>query len=292
MKRAGGQAGRRVVTRREFTVESLTAALGALPLMGMTTRLAASPPRFPLGIQLYTLRDLLQKDLDGTLTKLAGLGCQEVEFAGTYGHPASEVRAILDRLKLTAPSGHCDLTAVQGEKLTQTIETARTLGHRYVTVAWIPDDLRTVEGYTRVAQIFNTAGAALRKAGFRLAYHNHDFEFQPLGTGCGFDILLDRTEPKNLSMELDLFWIRRARRDALEYFHRHRGRFSMVHVKDMAADGAMVDVGAGVMNWAELLDAARKAGVKHAFVEHDEPKDPLAFAQTSFGYMRRLGRGR
>lgn len=295
-RRSGGRADGRAVDRREFLGTAAVFTIGTLPFRGMTGRLAALPlgrPRFPLGIQLYTLRELLQKDLQGTLTQLARLGCQEVEFAGTYGHDAAEVRTILDRLKLTAPSGHCDLSDVQGEKLAKTMATARTLGHRYVTVAWIPDEMRTVEGYGKVAEIFNTAGAALRKAGFQLAYHNHDFEFKPLGENrCGMDILLDRTDPKFLSMELDLFWIRHAKRDALEYFRRYRGRFSMVHVKDMAADGAMVDVGAGVMDWNELLTAARKAGVKHAFVEHDEAKDPIAFAQVSFDYMRRLADAR
>ncbi len=296
MRRQGGKTAERQLDRREFLGSAAAFSLTGLPLLGIVGRLAALPLgrlHFPLGIQLYTLRDLLQKDLAGGLTQLAQLGCQEVEFAGTYGHGLAEVRGILDRLKLKAPSGHCDLADVQGGKLATTMATAKALGHRYVTVAWIPDEMRTVEGYGKVAGIFNTAGAALRKAGFQLAYHNHDFEFKPLGDNlCGMDILLDRTDPKFLTMELDLFWIRHAKRDALEYFKRYRGRFSMVHVKDMAADGAMVDVGAGVMNWNELLTAARKAGVKHAFVEHDEAKDPIAFAQVSFDYMRRLGEGR
>jgi sugar phosphate isomerase/epimerase len=301
MSRKSGEAARRRVDRRDFLETAFSITVAGLPLLGTPSRLAASPPdrpalpparlSFPIGIQLYTLRDLLQQDLEGTLAKLAALGCQEVEFAGTYGHPPAEVRKILDRLHLKAPSGHCDIPAVTN-KLSETIEIAKTLGHHYVTVAWIPDESRTTGGYGAVADIFNHAGAELRKAGLALGYHNHSFEFDPLENGhTGYDILLDRTDPRLLTMELDLFWIRHAGKDAMDYFRRYRGRFSMVHVKDMAADGAMVDVGAGVMKWPELLQAAREAGVKHAFVEHDEARDPLAFARTSFDYMKRLARG-
>jgi sugar phosphate isomerase/epimerase len=163
------------------------------------------------------------------------------------------------------------------------------LGHRYVVVAWIPEDQRTVEGYAAVADRFNQAGERLRKAGLTLGYHNHDFEFAALeGDRCGYDILLERTRPELLTMELDLFWIRKGGRDALQYFARHQGRFGMVHVKDMAADGSMVDVGAGAMDWATLLAAADQAGVKHWFAEHDEARDPLAFAQTSYNYLKQL----
>lgn len=297
MRRQGGEAAWRPVDRREFLTSASTLALGAIPLLYHLPpcRLAAlptaPPPRFPLGIQLYTLRDLLQRDLEGTLARLADLGCQEVEFAGTYGHPPAEVRKILDRHHLKAPAGHCDIVAIT-DKLADTIAAAKTLGHHYVVVAWIPDESRTPAGYAAVAETFNRAGAELKKAGLGLGYHNHSFEFDPLQDGpTGYDILLDRTDPKLVTMELDLFWIRHAGKDAMQYFDRHPGRFSMVHVKDMAADGAMVDVGAGVMNWTELLTAARKAGVRHAFVEHDEAKDPLEFARTSFEYMRRLSRG-
>ncbi|HWA56890.1 MAG TPA: sugar phosphate isomerase/epimerase [Gemmatimonadales bacterium] len=292
MRRPDGQTGRREVTRREFVAGSLALTLGSVPLLGAAARLPAGRPgRFPLGIQLYTLRDLLKQDLAGTLAQLARLGCQEVEFAGTYGHPAGEVRKLLDRHHLKAPAGHCDITDVT-DKLAQTIDTAKALGHRYVIVAWIPDELRTAEGYRSIADTFNRAGAALRKAGLTLGYHNHSFEFASLEGGqTGYDILLEHTDPALVTMELDLFWIRKGGQDAFEYFRRHRGRFSLVHVKDMAADGSMVDVGAGVMPWPELLTAARAAGVRHAFVEHDEASDPLAFARTSFAYMKQVAIG-
>jgi sugar phosphate isomerase/epimerase len=273
--------------RRGFLAGITGLLLGGLPAIGSIVRRSAGPP-VRVGIQLYTLRDLLQRDFEGTLAQLAKIGYQEVEFAGLYGQRADDLRQALDRNHLVAPAGHCDIPAVT-RNLDQTIAQAKTLGHRYVVVAWLPDEARTLDGYAQVADTFNQAGERLKKAGLTLGYHNHSFEFAPLeGERCGYDILLQRTEPELVTMELDLYWIRQAGRDALKYFSEHQGRFRMVHVKDMAADGAMVDVGQGAMDWPVLLAAARKAGVKHQFVEHDEARDPLAFARTSFGYMSRL----
>lgn len=287
MRRPGGQAARRLVTRRDFIGSSAAALAMTFPLGGLTSRLAASPSS-RLGIQLYTLRDLLQKDFEGTIAKLARIGYQEVEFAGVYGRKPVELRRALDRNHLVAPSGHCDIEAVT-VKLDDTIAQAKTLGHRYVVVAWIPDEARTADGYASVADTFNAAGEKLNKAGLALGYHNHSFEFKSLdGERCGYDILLERTQPELLHMELDLYWIREAGRDAFKYFTQHQGRFRMVHVKDMDANGAMVDVGQGVMDWPALLSAAKAAGVEHYFVEHDEAKDPIAFARTSYDYLRRL----
>jgi sugar phosphate isomerase/epimerase len=246
------------------------------------------PP--PLGIQLYTLRSLLEADFAGTIAALARIGYDEVEFAGLYGQGARDVRTLLDRQRLKAPSGHYGIPAVT-DILAQTIAEAQTLGHRYVVVPWLPEELRNADGYRRTADIFNRAGARLQQAGMFLGYHNHWFEFEPLSGGrCGYDILLEHTDPGLVTMELDLFWIRKGGGDALEYFANHQGRFRLIHIKDMAADGAMVDVGQGVMDWPTLLQAAKRAGVRHRFVEHDESRDPLGFARTSFAFMEGAGR--
>jgi sugar phosphate isomerase/epimerase len=252
-----------------------------------------APPAHPLGIQLYTLRDLLAKDFEGTLATVAKIGYREVEFAGLYGRSAKEVRAILDRCGLKAPAGHVGMSQVT-DTIEQTIADARTLGHEYVVVPWIAEESRTRDGYRRVAESFNQAAERLHKAGLTFGYHNHWFEFDTLPGGddgalpCGYDVLLRYSDPKLVVMELDLYWIRKGGRDALQYFRDFKGRFRLVHVKDMAADGSMVDVGQGMIRWRELLRAARTAGVRHLLVEHDEAKDPLAFARTSFDYLRTL----
>jgi len=261
---------------------SLPDRLSACPPLAVPSR----PPT--LGIQLYTLRDLLKDDFEGTLAALSRIGYQEVEFAGLYGRTAGEVRKVLDRNRLKAPSGHYGIPAIT-DTLDQTIAEAKTLGHRYVVVAWLPEEVRNPDGYARTAETFNQAGQRLRQTGLTLGYHNHWFEFDALDGGrCGYDILLEHTRPELVVMELDLYWIRKGGRDALSYFADYPGRFRMVHVKDMAADGAMVDVGRGAMDWPTLLQAAKRAGVEHRFVEHDEAKDPLAFARASFEFLERL----
>lgn len=280
-------------SRREFL--GAIGAIAGLPCGDPTGRRATaapvgrqSPPNQPLGIQLYTLRDPLQRDFPGTLAALAAIGYREVELWTLYGQPAGEVRRLLDHVGLRAPAGHVGLDAIT-DNLEQTIADARTLGHTYVIVPWLPDRLRTADGYAGVADQFNRAGERLVVAGLQLGYHNHAFEFAPLADGSiGYDILLARTDPGLVVMELDLFWIRQGGGDALDYFRRHRGRYRCVHIKDMAADGAMTDVGKGVMDWPALLAAARVAGVRHYFAEHDRAKNPLSFARNSYRYLSGL----
>ena len=240
-----------------------------------------------LGIQLYAVRDALDHDFEGTLEALARIGYREVEFAGLHGHPAAEVRALLDRLRLAAPAGHISLEDLE-QKFDSVVADAKTLGHQWVIVPWLPEELRNVAGYTQVAVRLSHLAPRLKRAGLTLGYHNHYFEFDRLDNGsCGYDILLAGTAAAGMVMELDLFWIRKGGADAVDYFHRYPGRFRMVHVKDMAADGSQVNVGDGLIPWPALLHTARQAGVAHFFLEHDEPPDQLAFARDSYAYLSR-----
>jgi len=275
--------------RRDFLASSLAGLAIAgtgLPFRGYR------PDARPWGLQLYTVREQAKADLAGTLGALAAMGYAEVEFAGLYGHPAREVRRMLDDAGLHAPAGHVALEQLADDQIAATIGDAQALGHRYLVVPWIPEQRRSIEGYAGVAEGFNRTGRVVRAAGLTLGYHNHDFEFSAFdGTPegrCGYDILLQRTDPGLVSMELDLFWIRQGGRDAFEYLRRHAGRFGLVHIKDMDASGRMVDLGLGVMPWRALLDAAEAAGVTHWFAEHDEPDDPMAFAASAVRYLRAL----
>ncbi|MDZ4862911.1 MAG: sugar phosphate isomerase/epimerase [Gemmatimonadota bacterium] len=249
----------------------------------------ASFPGSPrLGIQLYAVRDALKQDFAGTLTALATIGYREVEFAGLHGQSAADGRALLDRLGLAAPSGHIGLDDLE-QKFTSVVADAKALGHRWIVVPWLPEELRNVSGYTQVAERMSRLAPRLRRAGFTLGYHNHSFEFDRLGDGstCGYDILLQGTAAAGVVMELDLFWIKQGGADAADYFRRFPGRFRLVHVKDMGADGSQVNVGDGVIPWPALLHTARRAGVEHFFLEHDEPRDQLAFARESYAYLSR-----
>src|SRR6476620_3125497 len=186
-----------------------------------------------LGLQLYTVRDQIAKDFEGTLAKVAAAGYKEVEFAGYFDHAPKDVRAILDRHKLSAPSTHVDYASVE-TKLPQVIEASHAIGHRFVVNPWLDDEMRKQPDiWKRVAASFNKAGEACKKAGLQFAYHNHHFEFVPVNGVMPFDLLLNECDADLVKMELDLCWITVARQDPLVYFQRYPGRFPLVHVKGL-----------------------------------------------------------
>ena len=269
----------------------MLAGLGGIAGFSASQLLAQSKPALGrIGVQLYTLRSLAKKDLSRTLAAVARAGYKEVEFAGLHGHPAPHVRKMLDDNGLTAPSSHvsiADLSTV-GEVI---MEDAVTLGQKYVTVSWIDAPDRTVNGYHRIAERFNEFGLLARGENLTFAYHNNSFEFVPLPGGkSGYEILVSQVDPLNLVLEADVFWMRSAQQDPLAWFARYPGRFHMMHLKDMGRPPkrAMLDVGSGTTKWATVIAAGKRAGVKHFFVEHDEPKDPVASITSSYRYLRSL----
>jgi sugar phosphate isomerase/epimerase len=241
-------------------------------------------------VQLYTVRELLQQDLDGTLARIAAIGYREVEFAGYLGRRPHAVRTALATAGLTAPSAHVPLETARAD-WRGALEGARVVGHTYLVIAWLPErDRQTLDGYRAIADLFNRLGEEAAAAGIRFAYHNHAFEFVPLQGRVPYDLLLERCDPRRVAFELDVYWITRAGQDPLAYFARWPGRFPLLHLKDSAGPPGhrMMDVGAGVIPWPRLLARREEAGVRHAFVEHDEPPDPLASIRASHAYLRRL----
>jgi sugar phosphate isomerase/epimerase len=139
-----------------------------------------------------------------------------------------------------------------------------------------------------VAENLNRAGQAARARGLRVGYHNHDFELAPIAGAVPYDLLLAETDPELVSFEMDFFWMTRGRADPLAYFERHPGRFHLCHVKDMDRRGEMVDVGAGRIDFRRILQRRKAAGLRHFYVEHDQPRDPLAFARNSYDFLHSL----
>lgn len=241
-----------------------------------------------VGLQLYTVRSEMRRDLEGTLARVAEIGYREVEFAGYFDRTPAQIAALLARHSLTAPSTHIGLDQMQGD-WERVAQDAAATGHTYVTVPWLAaQERKTIDDWKRTAATFNEQARLARSAGLRFAYHNHDFEFRPVGGELPFDVLLAETDPGMVWYEMDLFWIRKGGRDALDYFARHPGRFPLVHVKDMAAGEKMVDVGAGEIDWKAIFARREEAGIEHYFVEHDEPADPLASITASYRYLRAL----
>jgi sugar phosphate isomerase/epimerase len=277
--------------RRAF-LQTAGAALGGLVALG-PVGCRAVPPVAPvprrLGVQLYTLRGVLAEDFVGVLEAVRGIGYEEVEFAGHHGRDPHAIRAVLDDLGLAAPAAHIGLDALRDD-LDGQAEAAHTLGHRYLVVPWLDAEERaSLDGYRRIAEELNGIGARLQEAGVRLAYHNHDFEFETFGGDrSGYDVLLEQTDPALVAMEMDLYWTVNGGRDPVAYFARHPDRFPLLHLKDRTAAGEMVDVGAGAIDFARVFEHAEQAGLRHAFVEHDEPGDALGSVRASYGYLVRL----
>jgi sugar phosphate isomerase/epimerase len=235
----------RTATRREFL-----AALVALASSWAGRPAAVASRLTPIGVQLYTVRTLLEGDFEGTLAGLAAIGFREVEFAGYHGRTPQAVRAALGRAGLVAPSAHVSIEAVRDD-LPRVLEGALVMGHRHVVVAWLPEQQRTRDGYRAAADLFNRVGEQAVAAGIRFAYHNHAYEFARLDGRMPYDVLLERCDPRYVAFEMDLYWITKGGQDPVAYFARWPGRFPMVHVKDSTGppDHRMVDVGAGKIPW-------------------------------------------
>jgi sugar phosphate isomerase/epimerase len=278
------------MNRRHFIAGSLAGLAGmSLPLRSLARSRAGWAPPGGIGVQLYTLRTEMEKDLEGTLRAVGKLGFREVEFAGYFGKAPKDVKAVLDSAGLSAPAAHMPLDML----LTSpgpAFETAHTIGHRIVVVPWIPPDrLKSLDDFKRLADSLNKAGEAADKANLRLAYHNHDFEFATFDGKVGFDTLIGGTDPRLVKLELDLYWVAKAKHDSLAYFASHKDRFVAVHVKDLAANGDFAEVGRGTLDFRTLLPAAQKAGVTHFFVEQDRtPGPPLESVKISLDYLNGL----
>ena len=279
-------------TRRSFLA---TLGVTAIGLVGVNASAACAtiPARRKLskvGLQLYTVRDLMQADFPGTLAKVAAAGYQEVEFAGYYGHTPAQIRQLLQQDGLTSPSSHLPIDAFE-KNAAATLADAKAIGNEWATLPWIPEERRkTADDWKHIATLLNGFGAQAKSQGLRFAYHNHNFELTPIGGTRPLDILLSGTDPSLVDFEMDLYWVVFGGGDPLDFFNRYPGRFTMVHVKDSAGppDNKMVDVGSGKIDFRTIFAQSDKAGIKHYFVEHDQPANPIATITNSANYLHAL----
>jgi sugar phosphate isomerase/epimerase len=256
-----------------------------------------------IGLQLYTVRDAMQRDFEGTLARVAAIGYTEVEFAGYFDRSPKDIRTLLERNGLISPSTHIDYE-VLGERWPKEIETSKIIGQSYIICPWIPEEVRNQpDGWKRAAEAFNRAGEVSKKAGIQFGYHNHWFEFYPVNGKRPYDFLLEECDPNLVKMEMDLCWIEVGGGDPLDYFRRYPGRFPLVHVKDVKripkrkesggqdfGDSlpGMTEVGSGIIDWKAIFAQSDEAGIKYYFVEHDNPKAPFDSVRTSFNYLKQL----
>ena len=276
-----------MINRRQWMAggAALGATLAAGPLM------AKSLKSKPIGIQLYTVRELFSKDPMGTLEKVAAIGYREVEYGGggydKMDHAA--LRKTMDRLGLKSPSIHVAYEALAGD-FDGAVAMTKTLGADTLVVPYMVEAHRNAEGWKAAVANFNRYAERLKKAGLGFAYHNHDFEvtLKPGGTSL-FDTLIADADPALVRLELDLFWAIAAGEDPKAIIRRLAGRIYAYHVKDRTADGKMTSVGKGVIDFADIFTLNRTAGVKHFYVENDQSPAPyLPDIQTSFATLSRL----
>lgn len=245
---------------------------------------AARPYADSLGLQLYTVRDAFEADFTATLKALADIGFKSCETAGLFEHKASDVRAAMDDLGLESRSAHVRIEQFQ-DGFGEAIETALVLGQTNLFLPWIEESLRTPDSYREIADLLNERAVEAKAAGMMVGYHNHDFEFFEIDGERGYDILLERTDPELVKMELDFFWVAQAEEDPLAILNSSPGRFVSCHVKDRSLEGEMVAVGDGVIDFATILPEAAKLGMERFYVEHDNPEEPFVSLQRSFTHL-------
>ena len=287
----------RELNRRTFLFEMAAIGVGTSTLAacaGGAISGATSSRANDIGLQLYTVRDLIEKDFDGTLERVAQIGYNNVEFAGYYNRTPEQVRATLDRLKLRSSSSHIGAQLMRQDAAAQ-IRIAKVIGQEHITIPSYPFAKDGgVDAWKQGAAEFNRWGALCKDAGLRLAYHNHAPEFAKLEGGpTGYDVLMREADPALVDFELDLYWTVFADQDPLALFARYPGRFAMWHVKDMQmVQGAktMAPVGGGTIDFRAMFARASQAGLRHFFVEHDNsssyPGGSLASIQASYSALR------
>ncbi|BFM07942.1 sugar phosphate isomerase/epimerase family protein [Halioxenophilus aromaticivorans] len=277
------------LSRRQWLKLAAGATAGACALASPLRLLAQSGNRGPsFGVQLYTARALMEKNVAKTLAKTAKTGFKEVELAGLFDNAPKEFKKMLDDAGLTAPSSHIPLQGFEKD-FGKTLESALTLGNKYIVLPYImPEQRQSFDIYKHVADLLNTCGEQAKQAGITVAYHNHDFEFEQLAEGQPMAFLLNNTDKDLVQFELDLYWASKVNQDPVAIFKQHPGRFPLWHVKDMAKDGSIANVGEGTIDFQRIFDAANVAGLRHGFIEHDSTKKPIATFKRGYKTLQTL----
>ena len=246
---------------------------------------------FPYALQLYTVRDHLEKDVPGTLRRVKDAGYDFVEMAGIGLHGPREYNAMLNDAGLKAVSSHFPYEDIV-KNTAATIETTQALGLQYAVVPWLGGELcPDRDAWFACARTMDEAGAKFRAADITLCYHNHAHEFERLGEQYIFDLIYESAAAHHLALELDSYWVQYGGADPVEKLNQYKGRCPLLHVKDMSADASrtFTEVGRGIMDWGVILPAAAKAGVQWFIVEQDTcPGDSIESARISAEYMRSL----
>jgi sugar phosphate isomerase/epimerase len=288
-----------MTTRRKFLAQAGLLSAGAL----IAPQLLSAKGKHGVGLQLYSLRDQLPKDVKGVIAKVAQAGYQEVETFGYspkngfWGLNAKDFSTLLKDNGLKTFSGHygMDDYFVQGKTdvLDTYIEAANTTGMEYIIVPSINGEvLKSADQFKMVAEKMNKAAEICKKSGLKLGYHNHNFEWKPIDGTTFYDVLINNTDPKLVNMEMDIYWVVRAGQNPVELFEKHPGRFALCHLKDMdkTNHNLNTEIGKGTIDFKTILAKSKLAGLKHFIVEQENyiDIDPYKSIAESAAYAKNV----
>jgi sugar phosphate isomerase/epimerase len=298
------------ISRRTF-LETAVSATACAAVWTHVPRLMANPLGLPIGLQLYSVRDLMPKDYEGTLQQLGALGYREVEAAGFFGHTPAQVKQAMDHAGLNCVSAHYPLRDLL-PKVDETIQFGKDLGLKYIVCAspWVKDpsrvkdpgsraarDAMTLDDWRWNAEQFNRIGERVNAAGIRFAYHNHTPEFRSENGVVFYDELMKATDPAKVTMEMDCGWVIVGGKNPVDYLTRYPTRISMLHVKEFKMSGwtpgseppPSTEMGRGSIDYRAIFEAAKKARIEHAFVEQEQfDMPPMEALKIDADYMRAL----
>jgi sugar phosphate isomerase/epimerase len=309
-----------MTNRRTFLAQAALAAAGLMALPSLKGMARGNDPRLKglagpapfepffdkkkamVGLQLYSLREQLPKDVQGWIAKVAQAGYSDVETFGMtgeskfFGLDTKAFKALLTQNNLVTTSGHYGMDEYIGKgtdhDLGLAIDAVHTLGQRYLTVPYLNEQFRTsADDWKAVAGKFNSLAARLKSEGIRMAYHNHNFEFAAVGDTRGYDILLQNTDPSLVHFEMDLYWVVRGGADPVTLFHQHPGRFPMWHIKDMdkTTPTLNTEIGTGSIDFKAIMVNAKLAGLEQTFMEQENyaaGMDPFTSISQSAAYIK------
>lgn len=282
-----------MMSRREFVTDA-AAGVAAITLSQGAFAAKTIPP---LGVQLYTVRRQLEKDLPGTLAAIRKIGYQTVETFGTpKGLSGAELRKTISAAGLTAPCAHFNYDVFGAH-----FDFAKELGVECMVCSMVPLAVAvSADGYKRIAEQYNAWGAQAKKLGLRFGFHNHDMEFISYGGVTGQEILLENTDPALVGWEMDCYWVAQAGFSPVEMLEKHGSRIQSLHLKDRkpnvpvsfdtnANSAHFTEVGTGTLDWPAILRLASQHPEIHLFVEQDETdRPPLESLAISYANLKKL----
>lgn len=280
-----------MTTRRNF-LKNITLMSGVIATSSLQAEsLPGAAKKKKIGIQLWTLRDVINSDLTGTLTSLSKIGYNSLEpfgFDGSFfGQPAKDFRKMCNDLGMDITSTHCGINLENAQLFT---EKAAEAGLEYLVLpSFSGRPEKTLDDFKKVAHEMNRIGEITKKAGITFGYHNHNFEFQPMEGKLPYDTLLAETDPSLVTFQMDIYWVIKGGQKPEQYFENHPGRFQLWHVKDMGNDGESCIVGNGHINFKDLMKQSKKAGLKRIVYEQEAYSEgtPVFCAEQSFKYIQK-----